>query len=54
MVLSYLSLRKRFGIESKNSALVSRIIKEALDEGVIQCDDASVGNKARKYKPFWV
>ena len=52
--LTNLSLRKRFGIESKNSALVSRIIKEVLDEGVIQCDDASVGNKARKYKPFWV
>ncbi|WP_201353173.1 ATP-binding protein [Hydrogenimonas urashimensis] len=47
------SLRERFGVESKNTAMISRIIKEALDEGVIYIYDESVGTKARKYIPWW-
>jgi len=47
------TLRERFGIEPKNSATVSRIIKDALAEGAIRCFDESVGAKARKYLPSW-
>jgi len=47
-------LRERFGIEEKNSATASRIIKETISAGLIQCHDATVGSKARKYLPWWV
>lgn len=47
------SLRERFGVEAKNIAMVSRIIKEALDDGMIYIYDESVGTKARKYIPWW-
>lgn len=48
------SLRDRFSIESKNSAIASRIIKEALNEKVIKEDDPeSNSRKYKKYIPFW-
>jgi predicted HTH transcriptional regulator len=47
------TLRVRFGIEDKNSAMASRIIRDALSEGLIRCHDETVGNKARKYVPWW-
>lgn len=47
------SLRDRFGIDEKNSAVVSRIIRDALDEGDIKIHDVSVGTRARKYVPYW-
>lgn len=47
------TLRERFGIESKNSAMVSRIIRDALDAGKIRCYDDTVGSKAKKYLPWW-
>jgi len=47
------SLRERFGVESKNTAMISRIIKEALDKKVIYIYDETVGAKARKYVPWW-
>lgn len=43
------SLRKRFKIEKKNYSIVSRIIKQAVDDGVINEYD-----NARMYVPFWV
>ncbi|SCY06536.1 Predicted transcriptional regulator, contains HTH domain [Desulfoluna spongiiphila] len=48
------TLRERFGIEDKNSAMASRIIKDAITSGLIRCHDESVGSKARKYLPGWV
>lgn len=48
------SLRDRFKIEDQNSAIVSRIIKDALSEKVIKKDDPE--NKSRKftsYLPIW-
>lgn len=45
------SLRERFGIEDKNSAMVSRLIKEATEAGVIKPYDPD--QKTRKYLPFW-
>ena len=47
------TLREHFGIESKNAAMVSRIIKEALDEKLIYIFDENVGVKARSYIPWW-
>jgi ATP-dependent DNA helicase RecG len=47
------TLRDRFGIEAKNSATVSRIIRDTLNAGLIRCYDESVGSRARKYLPWW-
>jgi predicted HTH transcriptional regulator len=47
------TLRKRFGIEEKNSAMVSRVIKDTIAAGLIVCHDETVGNRARKYLPWW-
>ncbi|MEA1983260.1 MAG: ATP-binding protein, partial [Campylobacterota bacterium] len=47
------SLRERFGIDAKNISMVSKIIKETLDEKQIYIYDESVGTRARKYVPWW-
>ncbi|MBT8508714.1 transcriptional regulator [Methanomicrobiaceae archaeon CYW5] len=47
------SLRKRFGIAPKNSAIVSRYIKEAIDMGEILPYDPTAGSKIMKYVPWW-
>ncbi|MCT7465680.1 ATP-binding protein [Aliarcobacter cryaerophilus] len=47
------SLRERFNIDSKNTAMVSRIIKDALDANKIVLYDENVGTKARTYIPSW-
>lgn len=47
------TLRKRFGIEEKNSSMASRIIRDTIDADLIHCHDETVGNKARKYLPWW-
>jgi len=47
------TLRIRFGISSKNSAMASRIIRDALLAKRIILLDATVGSKAKKYLPWW-
>ena len=48
------TLRERFDVEEKNSAIVSRVIKDALLEKVIKIDDPnSKSRKFVKYVPFW-
>jgi len=47
------SLRERFGIDTKNISMVSKIIKDTLDEKQIYIYDESVGTRARKYIPWW-
>jgi ATP-dependent DNA helicase RecG len=48
------SLRERFQIDEKNSAIASRIIKETLETELIKYDDPSSGSrKYAKYIPFW-
>lgn len=48
------SLRDRFKIEGQNAAIASRIIKEALAEGVIKLEDPeSNSRKYAKYIPYW-
>ena len=47
------SLRKRFGIDKRNSAVASRIIRETVDKGLIRPYDPNQGKKYAKYIPFW-
>lgn len=47
------TLRGRFGIDSKNSAMASRIIKDTLLANRIRIYDDTVGSKAKKYLPWW-
>jgi len=47
------TLRERFGIDEKNSSMVSRIIKDAHDAKLIRPHDETVGSRARKYIPWW-
>jgi predicted HTH transcriptional regulator len=47
------TLRERFGIAPQNSATASRLIKEALNRGVIRAYDESAAPKMMKYIPFW-
>lgn len=47
------SLRERFGIEPRNSAIASRLIKEAVEAGAIRPHDADAARKLMKYVPFW-
>jgi len=47
------SLRERFGIEKKNSATVSRVIKDTLDVEEIKLYDIGASKKYVKYVPWW-
>lgn len=47
------TLRKRFALDVKNSAIVSRIIADTIEAKLIRCYDDSVGTRARKYVPSW-
>lgn len=51
--LTNTDLRQRFGVNTGNSAVVSRILKEALDSGKIKIYDDTVGVKLRTYIPYW-
>jgi hypothetical protein len=44
----------RFGIEKENSVMVSRVIREALEDGVIKpVDHESESRKLARYWPKW-
>ena len=47
------SLRQRFGLEEKSSAPISRLIKEAVEKGLIKPFDPETAPKHMKYVPFW-
>lgn len=47
------TVRERFGIEEKNKATASRLIREALQAGMIRLVSDEVGDKLRAYLPFW-
>ena len=48
------SLRERFKIEEKNSAIASRIIRDTIEDGLIkEVDPNSKSRKFAKYIPFW-
>jgi len=47
------SLRVRFGVEEHNRAVISRLIREALDAGVIVPAEADAAPKMMRYVPSW-
>jgi ATP-dependent DNA helicase RecG len=47
------SLRERFGIEVRNSAIASRIIRETMEEHLIKPYNPEQSKKQAKYVPFW-
>jgi len=46
-------MRERFGVEEKNMAIISRIIKETLDADFIKIHEGNTARKNRKYLPYW-
>ncbi len=47
------TLRQRLGISSANSAVVSRLLGDALKAGAIVIEDEAAGPRRRAYLPFW-
>lgn len=47
------SFRERFRINEGNSAIASRIIKQAVEAGAIRLFDPAANRKAYRYVPFW-
>jgi ATP-dependent DNA helicase RecG len=47
------SVRERFGIQPQNSAYASRLIREAVEDGLIVPYDASAAPKKMRYIPSW-
>lgn len=47
------TLRGRFGLDVKNSASASRLLKDALQAKVIRLHDPEAPPKYRKYVPWW-
>lgn len=52
-VMTNSSLRVRFGIQEQNSAFASRIIREAMEDGLVKRSDEGQGRKQANYIPFW-
>lgn len=47
------SLRRRFGVEQKNYATVSRIIRDTVAEELVRPVDPETSKRYMKYVPFW-
>jgi predicted HTH transcriptional regulator len=47
------SIRQRFGIEPQNSALASRLIRDAVEAGLVCPQDPDAAPKLMRYIPFW-
>ncbi len=47
------TLRERFGIEEHNASTASRIIRDALDAGMIKAYDPDQAKRNSRYLPFW-
>lgn len=48
------SLRERFDIGSGNSAIASRVIKQALGAKLIRLYDSKANRKSWQYVPYWI
>ena len=51
--LTNTSIRERFGIGEKNRSMASRLIRDAIEAGVIVADTPDAPPKHMKYIPFW-
>lgn len=47
------SLRQRFGLEDKDVSVVSRLIKDATEKGLIKLLESDTNQRYFKYIPFW-
>ena len=47
------SVRTRYGLSPKQSAMASKIISLSLNSGLIKPYDPNAGNKFMQYIPFW-
>jgi predicted HTH transcriptional regulator len=47
------SLRERFGLGESASASISRLIKEAVEQGMIKPFDPTTAPRYMKYIPSW-
>jgi predicted HTH transcriptional regulator len=47
------SLRERFGLEDEKISMSSRMIRDAIDAGVIKPKDSETAPKHMKYVPYW-
>lgn len=47
------SLRERFKIDKKNSAVASRLLGEAVGAKMIRASDPDAANKLMRYVPYW-
>ena len=47
------TLRQRFMLQPSDTVVASRIIKESIEAGKVKVHDPTVGNRARKYSPYW-
>ena len=52
-VMTNASLRERFNIDTKNSSMISRLLNETCEIGLIKVSPDSTSDKNRKYLPFW-
>ena len=52
-VVTNTSIRERFGIEAKNRAMASRLIRDAVDARALVPRDATAGPKHMQYLPWW-
>jgi ATP-dependent DNA helicase RecG len=47
------TFRDRLGVDQKNYAIVSRIIRETVEAGLVKVVDPGTSNRYMKYIPFW-
>lgn len=47
------SIRERFKIDKKNSAMASRLLGEAVNAKMIRPSDPNAANKVMRYVPYW-
>lgn len=47
------SLRERFRVEKKNSSMISRLLNETMERGLIKLVDENAGDRGKKYMPYW-
>jgi predicted HTH transcriptional regulator len=53
-IMTNQTLRERLGIDVKNYPIVSRIIADTIQDGLIKdYDPANTSKKYAKYLPFW-
>lgn len=47
------TLRERFAIPAKNSSMISRLLGETCETGLIKISEESTSDKNRSYLPYW-